>query len=520
MIHRTQPQHEQKTLRQLDQAASLINVGAAHQRSGDAPEVASRHYADAVRMSLQTAECSSTGLRSASERTTRLRKMAVVASASLDSAEMNNSKSSRKRSRHSARLLHQSRLIGLYRRTEPLSISSGYGDVPLSRAEADARSDEDCAVALFNASLLRLDAGRPEDASELLHLAVEASRSDIAAPSDVTIASITTLGYSLYLQGKYSAAATAYDSLVRFFRSRIEAIRRDGKITMASAEATEAIRNMVRYMTSLARTYDAMGQVDEAALIANEASHLLSTVENAFEGQTEKSSDDSLALMYAQAVIRQNRREYDLAIMSYKSIVANAGEMSRDNEAILASALHGIGECLLIQRKSHECEPYLLGALTIRRDILGEMHEDVADNLYLIGRALQRREEYVDAISCYEKALCAWKETQSAADTNILLVLRDMARANRSRNDLGGALDCCKEGLDALQGSHIGNCAVRLSLLESLVKMETALLEEAARTDAILSGCKVQKRPSKPGSYIHEEASHGWIGRCPDAAAA
>jgi len=445
--------------------------------------------------------------------------MAVVASASLDSAEMNNSKSSRKRSRHSARLLHQSRLIGLYRRTEPLSISSGYGDVPLSRAEADARSDEDCAVALFNASLLRLDAGRPEDASELLHLAVEASRSDIAAPSDVTIASITTLGYSLYLQGKYSAAAAAYDSLVRFCRSRIEVMRAGDKITMASAEAADAVRNMVRYMTSLARTFDAMGQVDEASLLADEAYSLLSTVETAFEGETGRSSDDSLALVYVQAVIRQNCREYDLAVSSYKSIVAGVGHPSR-NAPIRASALHGIGECLLLQQNSHQGEPYLLSALTIRRKVLGEMHEDLADTLYMIGLALQRREEYSDAVSCYEKALGSWREALGDDDTNVLLVLRDMARAHRSRNDLLCALACCKVALGTLQASNVAMCPVRLSLCDSLVKMESALMEETARTEAIFDGGEAQSRLGKPGSYANEKGTSAWIGRRPDAAAA
>ena len=70
-----------------------------------------------------------------------------------------------------------------------------------------------------------------------------------------------------------------------------------------------------------------------------------------------------------------------------------------------AAVLQGMGQILLEERNVDRAMACLLTALKIQQETLGEKHSEQAETLYMIGRILHDREEFVDSLEIYNRAV-------------------------------------------------------------------------------------------------------------------
>ena len=136
-------------------------------------------------------------------------------------------------------------------------------------------------------------------------------------------------------------------------------------------------------MLTLARSYDAIGQYDYATELVSKAVNLQSIL---------KLSHTDSEATYIKGLVHHHKKEYIQALKMYQAIVgAPQGLLPRLH---LAAEFHGTGQALFEQGKLDKTMVTFLASLDIRRIVFNEIHPEVADNLYYIGRVHHDREEY------------------------------------------------------------------------------------------------------------------------------
>ena len=325
----------------------------------------------------------------------------------------------------------ESSLIGMNMFSDPLQVQQAQKDISkITGIQGFSSEKEVLALVLFNVALVYTDSQNYDKAIEFLIQSADLI-DGLHKCSGLEMMVFTNLGYVLYKIGHYEESIVVFERVKNILSGALC----DTQLTL-NHNTDHVLFLLVSSLLNLARSYDAIGQYDDATESVSQAVNLQSIL---------KLSHIDSEATYIKALVHHHKKEYIQALKMYQAIVgAPKGLLPRLH---LAAAFHGTGQALFEQGKLDKAMIPFLAALDIRRFVFGEIHPEVADTLYSIGCVLHDREEYGDALEVYLKTARIQRDTLGDGHLVTLRTLCNIARVYQVHNDHLQALDACMETL-------------------------------------------------------------------------
>lgn len=270
--------------------------------------------------------------------------------------------------------------------------------------------DQCSKATLFNMGLIQYHWGNPDSAMQFFDLAASLSKANTPLAFDPVV--LGCLNNMAQINLQYGRPGDAMellaDSLTRG-NAALAALYSDcdrPDVVMTDTYSDQDIKSR-RLRRKLARTVMNMGQVHfvncdyEASMnTCLDAMRLLHTTN--FEDM------EAAAAWFNIGVLHHHMGQKEEALLYLDKFIDRARELVGPTHQV-ADALHRKGRIVFEMGNLYECMKSLNEALTIRKVVLGEQHESVAESLCLIGKVLQAREEYDFALNALQEALTVMK---------------------------------------------------------------------------------------------------------------
>ncbi|KAL9189798.1 hypothetical protein ACHAXT_009473 [Thalassiosira profunda] len=186
---------------------------------------------------------------------------------------------------------------------------------------------------------------------------------------------------------------------------------RTAPVALAEPPAHRCPRYLAALLYNLALAHQQRNQDDAALQLFQLAHDVLQTAGEAADGPA-PSHVDRMALLHNIGCLHYRRKEYDLALEAFAKVEVLAVARHGRRHPAVASALNCVGVALFhgangtkSQAKETLALNSLLESLSLRKELLGPDHNDVATTLNNVGRVHFDSGEYKQALQYYRESL-------------------------------------------------------------------------------------------------------------------
>lgn len=413
------------------------------------------------------------------------------------------------------------------------------GPSPKKRRVVEQQHDAICEVSigqtseatLFNMGLVHIQWGCFDSAIQLFQLAVSVSTKGDTTPkllNPIALAALSNIGQICCQLGRteeaicfFSDAMARGNAALALLHDREE--NSDGA-SSAAAAAAPGDASLISLHRILARVLMNLGCAKFTACAYGEAQR---ACEDALRLLHDQLTDlDKAAIWYNLGMVQEYQQNRMQAIEYYDKFLDAATSLVGTDHPNIAEALFREGCAYYDIGQLHKALPPLLRALTIRLRIFGDHHCAVAEVYHQIGKVLQAREEYEDALSSLTKALNIQRELfQQGNDGEIWLQLAEtllnVGRLHHAQGKIFESLQTYREVVSisvGIFGEHHPQIArmhvivANLELELGHVSQSLSNFTEAARIELdqgrpVENTSKVQNRLARVALLFHPAAA-------------
>jgi tetratricopeptide (TPR) repeat protein len=390
-------------------------------------------------------------------------------------------------------------------------------------------------ASLFNMGLVHIQWGCFDSAIQLFQLAISVStpkgNTTPKLLNPIVLAALSNIGQICCQLGRTEEAIRFYaDAMARgnaalaLLRDREEAEQQEAEQQEAAGKPSSVDASLASLHRILARILMNLGCAKFTACAYGEAQR---ACEDALRLLHDQLTDlDKAAIWFNLAMVQEYQQNRIQAIEYYDMFLEAASTLVGPDHPNVADALFREGCAYYDIGQLHKALPPLLKALTIRLRINGDHHCSVAEVYHHIGKVLQAREEYEDALSSLTKALNIQRELfQQGNDGEIWLQLAEtllnVGRLYHAQGKIFESLQTYREVVSisvGIFGEHHPQIArmhvivANLELELGHVSQSLSNFTEAARIELdqgrpVESTSKVQNRLARVALLFHPAAA-------------
>ncbi len=300
----------------------------------------------------------------------------------------------------------------------------------------------DVAISLNNLAVLERRLGKNKQAEERYRQSIAIKRRVYGGPHADIARSLDNMGIAIGVQGRYDDAEPVFTEAVQMreqllgtdhpsvgtgWHNLAVLMSRKGDYVRAAEYGEFAVgigrrqtvppANMIGWMSSLATSYAALGQLNKADQMALEA-------DAAAKKHLPPNHPDRLLALVSVAKTKLALADYPTAEKTGRESLELALEIHGAEHRKTASAALTLGEILRKGGSADEAVAFTEQSVSIRRKILPANHPRMAEALHEWGLLLTARGEKAAAITALTEALSI-RETRFGAESTLTAATRD-----------------------------------------------------------------------------------------------